>query len=376
LLRGWKGYAPALRLSVVDALLQRPEGVKALLEALEKKRVSASEVDAARRQRLLEHRDQKVRQRAVKAFAGAVDPDRQKVIDAYRTALKLTGDVTKGRATFRKTCSTCHKLEGVGNEVGPDLAPLADRPGDYLLVAILDPNRAVEARYVNYVADLKDGRQLTGVLLAETGTSITLVGPDGKAHVLLRTNLASLESTGRSAMPEGLEKDLQPQDMADLLAYLRSPGARLKAKSFAGNKPELVRAEKDGSLSLLATNAEIHGPTLVYEAPYRNLGFWSKPADRAVWEIEVPKGGKYTVWMDWACPPASAGNTYRIEAGSATLRGKVASTGAWETYRQTKVGELTLEAGRQRVGMRADGPIRGGALLDLRGLRLVPVGGK
>src|SRR5262249_12964401 len=163
----------------------------------------------ARRQRLLEHRDRAVRRRAVKAFAGAVDPDRQKGIDAYKSALKLTGDLAKGRAPFQKTCSTRHKPGGVGKQVGPGPAPPAHRPAHYLLVAIVDPNRAVEARYVNYVADLKDGRQLTGVLLAETGTSITLVGPDGKAHVLLRTNLASLESTGRSAMPEGLEKDLQ-----------------------------------------------------------------------------------------------------------------------------------------------------------------------
>ena len=65
---------------------------------------------------------------------------------------------------------------------------------------------------------------LSGVLAAETGTSLTLVAQDGKEHVLLRADVETLASTGLSAMPEGLEKDLKPQDVADLLAYVRSRG--------------------------------------------------------------------------------------------------------------------------------------------------------
>jgi putative heme-binding domain-containing protein len=229
LLRGWKGYGPGLRARVLDALLARAEWQRALLDAVERKRVPPQEVDAARRQRLLTHGNWFVRQRAAKAFAGAVDPDREKVVNAYRPALKLKGDPEKGKALFAKACATCHRLNGVGHEVGPDLAPLADRTAEYLLIAILDPNRAVEARYVNYQAELKDGRVLTGVLAAETGTSVTLLAPDGKAQVVLRANLEGLTSTGKSAMPDGLEKDFKTSELADLLAYLRAarPAAKL-----------------------------------------------------------------------------------------------------------------------------------------------------
>jgi len=76
------------------------------------------------------------------------------VIDSYAAAVaNLTGDAGRGQKAFAKTCSVCHKLGGVGNDVGPDLASLNDKSTDYLLVAILDPNRAVEARYVSYVAE-------------------------------------------------------------------------------------------------------------------------------------------------------------------------------------------------------------------------------
>ena len=100
---------------------------------------------------------------------------------------------------------------------------MADKPGDYLLTAILDPNRAVEPRYVAYVAETKVGLVLTGVLAGESGNRLTLVGTDGKTQTVLRADVASLESTGRSAMPEGLEADLKPQALADLIAYLRAP---------------------------------------------------------------------------------------------------------------------------------------------------------
>ena len=85
------------------------------------------------------------------------------------------------------------------------------------MTAILDPNRAVESRYINYTATTKSRPRVTGILASETSTSITLVGADGKKHQLLRNELDELASSGKSLMPEGLEKDLSPQDMADII---------------------------------------------------------------------------------------------------------------------------------------------------------------
>jgi putative membrane-bound dehydrogenase-like protein len=226
LLRGWSSYSPVLRGQVLEVVLRREEFAGALLDALERKQVPPAEIDVARRQRLLQLRDPALRGRSARLFAGAVDPDRQKLIDAYGAAMPHTGNALRGKAVFTKNCSSCHRLAGVGNEVGPDLAALANRPADYLLTAILDPNRAVEARYINYVAETKSGVMLSGVLASGSATAVTLLGPDGKAQVVLRKDLESLTSTGKSLMPDGLELGVRPEDMADLLAYLKAAAAR------------------------------------------------------------------------------------------------------------------------------------------------------
>jgi hypothetical protein len=94
--------------------------------------------------------------------------------------------------------------------------------------------------------------------------------------------------------------------------------------------------------------------------------------DQAVWTVELPRAGAYAVWLDWACDAGAAGNAFVLEAGDKTLTGKVASTGSWNVYKQSKVGEIPLQAGQQRLVFRSSGKIAG-ALIDLRGIRLVPV---
>jgi putative membrane-bound dehydrogenase-like protein len=217
---GWKNYSPALRPQVLDLLLSRDSWQRQLLQAVEKKQVPAAHIDAGRRQRLLAHKDTTARARAAKAFAGAADPDRRKVLEAYREALTLPGDRTRGKMVFTKNCAACHRLHGEGHAVGPDLAALTNKSAEYLLTEILDPNRNVDTRYVDYLATTRDGRTFTGILASETATGIVLRGQDGREQALLRTELEALHTTGKSLMPEGLEKTITRQEMADLLAYL------------------------------------------------------------------------------------------------------------------------------------------------------------
>ena len=339
---------------------------------MEKKDLPALEIDAARRQRLLDHKDPAIKQRAVKVFAGAINPDRQKVIDAYEPVLKLPGDATRGLQVFTKNCAGCHKLGDLGHAVGPDLASVGDKSPQGLLVAVLDPNRVVEARYVNYTALTKNGQVYTGVLGSETGTSITLLMQEGKQQVILRTDLEELVSTGKSPMPEGIEKEIGHQAMADLIAFVRGALPQAKRKEFDGNKPELVKAGPDGALLLTAKNCEIYGTTVIFEKKYANLGNWYSEDDRAVWTVDVPRAGKYAVTLDWAMAESSAGKPFLLEAGTVSLGGTVGSTGDWDTYKQAQVGEITLSAGQQRLTFRSARKISA-ALIDLRSVKLVPV---
>jgi uncharacterized membrane-anchored protein YjiN (DUF445 family) len=72
-------------------------------------------------------------------------------------------------------------------------------------------------------AAMKDGRTFSGMIVEQTATSISLARPDGKRETLLRIDIDELSSTGKSFMPEGLEKDLTPQDVADVVAFLQAP---------------------------------------------------------------------------------------------------------------------------------------------------------
>lgn len=226
LVAGWKTYGPKLRPRVAETLVAREAWAERLLGAIEAGKIPAGQVDAAARQRLLRSRNV-LRERAEKLFAGG-NSDRVKLVEQYLASLPKSGDVERGRAVFLKNCAACHRVQDQGHAVGPDLAMMTDKPADWFLTAILDPNRAVEDRYAEYLAVTEDGRSFTGVLTSETGVAVTLKGPEGKEQTLSRRDLETLSASGRSPMPDGLEREITPPMMADLFAYLatlRPPGA-------------------------------------------------------------------------------------------------------------------------------------------------------
>jgi putative heme-binding domain-containing protein len=151
-----------------------------------------------------------------------MESDRRKVVAEYEAAIgSLKSDAARGKTLFVKHCAACHQYGGQGHAVGPDLAALGDRSANKLVTSMLDPGQALEPRYMSYAALTKDGQNITGILVAETSASITLAGPDGKREQILRADLDNLQNSGKSLMPDGLEKELSPQDVADVIAYLR-----------------------------------------------------------------------------------------------------------------------------------------------------------
>jgi putative membrane-bound dehydrogenase-like protein len=372
LLAGWKTYGPGLRAQVLDAILSRPEWAGAVLEALEQREILPTEIDAPRRQRLGQHRDSAVRERARKLLAAAPNSDRSKVVESYRGVLTLSGDAAHGRELFAKTCATCHRLGDVGAAVGPDLASIGNKSVETLLVSILDPNQAVEPRFVNYLVETNGGDSYSGVLTAESANSVTLTIPGGEQKTVLRADLKSLRSTGLSLMPDGLESAMSPQDVADVIAAVRADAPPRTPKKFEGNKPQIVKADDDGKLHLLSTNCEIYGKTLVLEKRYGNLGFWGSDDDEAVWSVQVPAAGSYAVTLFYACDESAAGNGFVLQCGGSQLSGVVAGTQNWDNYRRAKIGEISLPVGRQQIVLRATGKPKD-ALMDLMAVDLAPV---
>ncbi len=114
----------------------------------------------------------------------------------------------------------CGRRCNEGHALGPDLATVKSGGKEKLLVAILDPNREVAPNFLSYAIETKEGESLSGVLASENANSVTLRMAGGAESVIARANIASLQSQGRSLMPEGLEEGLKPQDLADLLEYI------------------------------------------------------------------------------------------------------------------------------------------------------------
>ena len=132
-----------------------------------------------------------VRERAAKIFASGL-ARRQDVVAAYQKALQRKGDRDRGKAVFKTHCSSCHRLEGVGQQVGADLAAIRDRGREAVLLNILDPNREVKPQFLSYVLVTTSGRVLTGMITAETANSLTIRKPDGVEETVLRLEIDEL----------------------------------------------------------------------------------------------------------------------------------------------------------------------------------------
>ncbi len=371
LLASWNGQTPALRGQILDAFVVREAWAGRLLDAVEKGQIASNQIDARRRQQLVASSNELVRTRAAKLLDAAVNSNRQVVVDQYlKAAAAHSLDAAAGKAVFAKRCANCHRLEEVGHAVGPDLSALTDRSAGAMFVAVLDPNRAVEDKFLDYLVRLADGRTASGMLREETGTSITLAAAEGKATTILRNEIEQLQSSGKSLMPEGVEKDITPTELADLAAYLRSSAP--PPKQLAGNSPEVVQPFVDGSIRLLATSARVYGPTVILEEKYRNLGWWGSVEDHCIWSFDNPTAREYRVVLDYACANDSAGNSAVVAVAGQTLGCVVEGTGTWDNYRGKDLGVIKLPAGPGELVVKPGGPIKN-ALLDLRGVFLRPV---
>jgi putative membrane-bound dehydrogenase-like protein len=218
----WKALGPALRLRALDLLLTRVEWTGALLGAIESGAILPGALDAPRQQQLRTHATTAIRERACKLL-DAVNADRDKVVRDYLAAIRLKGDAAKGREVYLKNCASCHRLKEIGHVVGPDLAQLSTKPPADLVVAVLDPNRAIAGGYTGYLVQTKDDRDLTGVIASETANGVTLRMANGVEEIIPRDRIRELRATTLSLMPEGLEKTMSVQDLADLLSFVQGP---------------------------------------------------------------------------------------------------------------------------------------------------------
>ncbi|TWT53157.1 Neutral ceramidase precursor [Rubripirellula amarantea] len=236
LIRRLPEQTPGLQSRCVDWVLQRNESIRHLLAEMESGSLDANVLVSHQRDRLLGYPDKSIRVRAERLL-GSHNSDVAAVISSYRKAISdananrsslgdgsdKNNDIEQGRAVYRRVCAACHRLNGEGFEVGPDLATVAHRDNEFLLTAIFDPNSAIESRYRQVQILTLDGRVAVGIVLSQDEASVRLIAAEGKVTTINREDIESMKTMTVSLMPAGIERDLTPQAFYHLLSYLRQP---------------------------------------------------------------------------------------------------------------------------------------------------------
>jgi putative heme-binding domain-containing protein len=223
LIESWPTMTPRLRTAASDVLFSRRGWIVSLLDAVEANEIPVTDIDYLRLKSLSSSKDAKIRQRALNALKQMQVSDRKDVLEKYAAAKTLAGNPEKGKLVFQKTCTPCHRLEGVGHEVGPNLAQFKNRGIDAIYENVLDPNKEVGQDYVNYTVDTKTGRSYNGMVSQENENSVVLVRGEGETQTILRSDIDRMQRSTMSIMPEGLEKNFEtPQVLADLMSYIMS----------------------------------------------------------------------------------------------------------------------------------------------------------
>jgi putative heme-binding domain-containing protein len=215
----WGALTPRLRQDALGLLIARPDRALLLLEALRTKTVVPSDLTAGQAQTLLNHPDAAVA-RVAAGLLTLGTSTRQQVVDAYLPALERPADAARGRVVFANACASCHRLDDVGVDIGPNLLGVRNHGREGLLIDIFDPNRKVDPAYLFYEINLRGGDTLLGAIADETTETLTVAQAYGARTVVRRADIAGMRSVGQSMMPEGLESTMSQQEVADLLEYI------------------------------------------------------------------------------------------------------------------------------------------------------------
>jgi putative membrane-bound dehydrogenase-like protein len=226
LLEAWGTLSPAVRKAAVNVMLSQTARTTQLLSAIGEGNVRPGDLESADRQMLLNHPRKPIREQAEKVLGQPTSADREEVIAEYAPALNEEPDLVNGHAVFKKVCSTCHRIGDEGYVVGPDLTSVANKSPQDLLIALLDPNREAQPSFASYTVLTTDGRVVTGLIAAESAESVTLRQAEAKEETIRREDIEVMNANGVSLMPAGLEKDLTPRQIADVIALVKSLGAK------------------------------------------------------------------------------------------------------------------------------------------------------
>ena len=210
--------------AVIETLSSRKAYAEALLEALKTNQIQPSAIPVQVARSLKNLLGKKFTN--VYGALPVVGAEREHLIKKYKKLCKpsvvAAADASRGRAIFQKTCAACHVLYGEGGKVGPELTGANRANLDYILLNSVYPSLDVPHAYRTVSVLTVDGRVVNGVLAEEDGTKIVLRTPEQPRVVIAKEDIDFRKISPQSMMPDGQLDAMKPQEVIDLVKYLRT----------------------------------------------------------------------------------------------------------------------------------------------------------
>lgn len=207
-------------------LASRKAWARQLLQAIEEGKVDPAAIASDVVRRLTLHRDDMLAQLVRKHWGnveGATTAEMQKEIARLEEVLRAgSGSPYPGKKLFVNSCGKCHQLFNQGGQVGPDLTTFKRDDLANMLVHVVNPSAEIREGFETLLVTTKDGRVLTGFVVDKDNQVVVLRGADAQTVTVRQDQIEEMVQQRKSLMPEGLLKDLNPQQVRDLFAYLRS----------------------------------------------------------------------------------------------------------------------------------------------------------
>jgi putative membrane-bound dehydrogenase-like protein len=227
LAKSYRTFHPSERAPLVAALASRPTFASELLDQIAAGVIPRTDLTALQARQIRSFDLPALSAKLTKVWGELRESPRDKTDLIAKLKLDLTparlakANRSQGREVFNKTCASCHRLFGSGEEIGPDLTGSGRKDLDYLLLNIVDPSAIVNQDFQTTFLALADGRIINGIVMAETDRTVTVQTRQAKL-TLPRGDIEKRTRSTQSLMPDGLLQPFEADQIRDLFAYLMS----------------------------------------------------------------------------------------------------------------------------------------------------------
>jgi putative heme-binding domain-containing protein len=239
-----------LAATVAERATQRKQSSLMMLQAVSEGLIAKDLLNSNQLQRLEKSEDPEIVALLRKTWGqirvGNREDRAEAIKSANRTLKNSHGNPEKGWLVFSRVCGQCHLLHDKGYEVGPNLTQNGRSSFSQLLSNVLDPSLVIGTAYQAHTVLTVDGRVLTGLLTENSDEKIVLKIQGGKTETIPRDEIEEAKQSELSLMPEGLEKQMTAEELADLFALLtlEKPPGEADNRLIPETPEQLHRAPK------------------------------------------------------------------------------------------------------------------------------------